>query len=247
MIEVYICEDDAKQLVSLTQLIENYIMIENLDMQVVQAEPTPGPLLTRLNNDQQRLYFLDIDLGDEMSGIELAQRIRSVAVDCKLVFVTTHAELALETLQHQLEPLAFILKDDPESLKAQVIQAINLARTRWQKSRPQQQQSLTFKTADQLRSVRVADILYFETAPAPHKLIVHLANAHFEIYSTVKQAVEMHDNFYRCHKSIVVNCQQVRAVNRHTQLVTLTNEEQIPCSLMGGRSLAHYLQVRVND
>ncbi len=239
---MYICEDEPQQLKSLVAMIEKYIMIENLDMQVVQAVTTPAPLLQDLDDQHQRLYFLDIDLGQAMSGIKLANRIRQVDVNCKLVFVTTHAELALETLQYQLEPLAFILKDQPDNVQGQVIQAIQLAQQRWQQASPVAKPFLTFKTIDQLRTVQVAEILYFETAKVPHKLIVHLANAHFEIYGTIKTVAKQRDEFYRCQQSIVVNCQHVKAVNQQAHVVTLSNGEQVPCSLVGGRGLVKQLR-----
>ncbi|VDG33616.1 DNA-binding response regulator [Lactobacillus pentosus] [Lactiplantibacillus mudanjiangensis] len=242
MIDIYLCEDEPQQLANLNQMITNYVMIEQLDMQVVKASTTPEPLLQLPADHHYRLYFLDIELRATMTGIELAQHIRQADADCKIVFVTTHAELALETLRYQVEPLAFILKDGADSIQTQVIAALKLAQQRWQQAQPSHDDYLTFKTGDQVRFVRVTEILYFETAVASHKLVVHLANSHFEIYQTIKQAMSQSTTFYRCHQSIVVNWQQVRAVDQRQQLVTLATGEQVPCSLMGGRGLVKKLQ-----
>lgn len=56
---------------------------------------------------------------------------------------------------------------------------------------------------------------YFSTSlGAPHKLEVHLTHAQLQFYEKIKEIEKMHRNFIRCHKSYVINTQNVRSINK---------------------------------
>lgn len=52
-------------------------------------------------NIQGGTYYLDIDLGQEMNGIDLADKIRTIDVTGKFTFITTHEEMAPLTLKRK--------------------------------------------------------------------------------------------------------------------------------------------------
>lgn len=90
MINVFVCEDDYKQLNTIASYINNYLMIENLDMKLALATNDPHAILNYLdNNDVDRsLYFFDITLGSDIDGIELAREIKKRKLNSKIVFIT---------------------------------------------------------------------------------------------------------------------------------------------------------------
>lgn len=47
MIDIYICEDNQKQLHLFEKYISNLILIENLDMKIVQATSDPHEVLKK--------------------------------------------------------------------------------------------------------------------------------------------------------------------------------------------------------
>ncbi len=76
MIDVYICEDNQKQLNLFKKYISNSIMIESLDMKIALATSDPHELLRKiLTAENIGLFFLDIDLKSDVNGLALAQRI----------------------------------------------------------------------------------------------------------------------------------------------------------------------------
>ncbi|WMB63517.1 response regulator transcription factor [Lactiplantibacillus pentosus] len=243
MIDVYICEDDVKQLEQIQTIVRRYLMIEKLDMRIAMATADPQAILAEADNEHQRLYLLDIELGTPMNGIELAQKLRQVDVNCKIVFITTHAEMLTLTFKYQLEVLDFIIKDEPEALQARLIQILNLAQTRLTSSQHHQAAYVQFKVGEQVRSVRADEVLFIESAQVPHKLIVHMANAQFEYYGTIKQAATLNKNFYRCHKSIVVNQTCITVINKRLHQLTVSNGETIDCSVAASRALAKLVRV----
>lgn len=71
MVPIFICEDDAIQRHRLEDIIKKYVMIEDYDMEIVLSTDSPNDLLQYVDEhrDVRGLYFLDIDLGQEMNGV----------------------------------------------------------------------------------------------------------------------------------------------------------------------------------
>ncbi len=60
MIEVYICEDNVKQLNALVEYVNKYLLIHNADMMLARATTEPNLLLKNISNKHRRIYLLDI-------------------------------------------------------------------------------------------------------------------------------------------------------------------------------------------
>ena len=115
MIDIFICEDNTKQLNLFQTYISNFILMEGFDMRIVQATADPHQLLKEiLTIENTGLFFLDIDLQSDMNGLALAQRIRQIQPRCFIVFITSHSEMSLRTFQYKAEALDFIVKDIAE-------------------------------------------------------------------------------------------------------------------------------------
>lgn len=239
MIDVCVCEDDTKQLNEIVNYINNYILIEDLEMKLRIASKDPHEILNYLENNKinKSLYFLDIDLQTDINGIELAAKIRERDMTSKIVFITTHAELVFLTFKYQVEALDFILKDLPDEIQGRIIKAIDLCNEQFKKKETDNEEYYQVKTADHIRSIKVKDILFFESSSVPHKVIIHLVNGQFEFYSTIKEIAHENKAFFRCYKSYVVNTNNIEAINRHTREITMTNGEKLMSSVMACRSL----------
>ena len=121
MIDVYICEDDIKQLDTIKKYVQNTIIIEELDMNITLATNDPHTVLEKLQNAQNPgLFFLDIELRSDMDGLFLAQKIRKHDPRCFIIFITSHSEMSFMTFQYKVEALDFIIKDTPELINSKI-------------------------------------------------------------------------------------------------------------------------------
>ena len=121
MIDIFICEDNKKQLNLFQKYISNLILMEGFDMQIVQATADPHVILKEIRTAENTgLFFLDIDLKSDMDGLALAQRIRQIQPRCFIVFITSHSEMSFLTFQYKAEALDFIVKDSTEHIKAKI-------------------------------------------------------------------------------------------------------------------------------
>ena len=100
VIDIYICEDHAREREWIRNKIENIIAMEQLDMEIGWTGADPQALLQKASEAKNcGLYFLDIDLNlAAMNGLYLAQEIRKLEPRCFIVFVTSHGEMSTQTL-----------------------------------------------------------------------------------------------------------------------------------------------------
>jgi len=73
-----------------------------------------------------------------MNGIDLGTKIREAAPPAKIVFVTTHAELAHLTFKHKIGAQDYIVKDRPNEIKARIDECIASAYKQYQKEKHEQ-------------------------------------------------------------------------------------------------------------
>lgn len=230
MIPVYLCEDDISQLTTLKNLIEKYIFIEGYDMKVVCAARSASALLEALpSSPETAAYFLDIQLNCEMDGIELAAGIRKTDPRAFIIFTTTHSEMAVTTFHYQVEPLDFLIKDDP----SYAMYVLHCLQNIVEKSRVPAV-SLTgrlhFRLPDQDLFLPVNEILYIQSTAA-HKITIHTLNGIYQCPGAPKETKEkLNDTFFLCHKSCLVNIEHIRKLLKNPLRIELDNGTVCPCA-----------------
>ncbi|MDA9462311.1 LytR/AlgR family response regulator transcription factor [Enterococcus mundtii] len=240
MIPIYICEDDPKQLEVISTVIKNRIMIENLDSYVHIATSDPIELLNaaRIRTSSFGIYFLDIELKDsELDGIAIGKRVRDLDSLGKIIYVTSHTDLSMTILKSNIEPTDYIIKEDIFDLKDNVERILSKIFEDFQTA-PLQKDIFRIEFNDEIKFLPIRDIQYFSTAQGtPHKLEVHLTHAQMQFYEKIKDIEKKSQHFIRCHKSYVINTQNVQTINKKTREVTLSNGEVIPVSIRGLKKL----------
>lgn len=224
--DIVICEDDVIQLESIKKTIENYAVMEDNGMRVVLATTNPTDVVTFLENKTADCYFLDIDLKHEITGIALGSKLRENDPIASLVYITTHAEMSFLTFIYKLAALDFIIKDNADTLKEKLLSTLKEAYRRYVKMGEQDNfQKLQIKTAGRTRNIDFENIYFFEASPDSHKIILHLENEYIEFYGRLKNFEELHPNFYRCHKSFIVNKTKIQNIDTKDRTIYLENGE----------------------
>lgn len=243
MISVYICEDDPKQLDHLQQIIDAVIVDQQLNMEIVFASQDPYELIarTQTNTGEMGIYVLDIALHSDMNGIQLAEKIKGSSDKSKIIFITTHTELALTVFEYQVEAFDFILKGFPDDLYGRFSRVLQMAQCRFKLENQNYESRVRIKIGETVRSIDVKNILYFESSSNPHKIIVHLDDGDFEYYGLLKDISGLDHCFYRCYRSYVVNLRRIRSLDKHSRLLTMDNGDQVWCSLQASQYLSRKL------
>ncbi len=227
MLNIYVCEDHDVQRRAIVKIIQNTILIEEQDMQLVLDTADPYALLEKVKASQNTgIYFLDIDLHSDINGMQLAQKIRLFDPRGFIIFITAHSELSYMTFQYRVEAMDFVLKDNPAEAKVKIRECLLKAMERYTLQTNKTQKVYTIEVGGRKISVDYDDIFFFETSGNIHKVILHAKNRQIEFTSTIKElAGTFDDSFVRCHRSFLINKNNIREIDVKNRMIYFTNGE----------------------
>ncbi len=242
MIDIYICEDNKKHLELFKKYITNTILIENLDMKIALATSNPHELLEQISSlGNIGLFFLDIDLQSSINGLATAQQIRELQPRCFIIFITSHSEMSFLTFQYKTEALDFIIKDSSEHIKQKIHENLLKVEERYTSMNNSLNKTFTILQHDKRIAIDYNDIIFFETSSNIHKIILHAKKRIIEFTGQLKDIEKQLDNrFYRCHRSYLINKDNISEVNFKELLVHMNNGEICPVSVRLKKGLKHF-------
>lgn len=239
MLSVFICEDEKMQGEYLKKCITNTIMIEEYDMKFVMNTDSPYDILEYLKSHKgiTGVYFLDVDLKSDMNGISLASKIRDYDDLGKIVFVTTHSELSYLTFLHKVEAMDYIIKGNADDVSNRIHECLKVINDRYTNIQLEERKFFKVKIGSQIRVIDYSEIMFFESSTVPHKIIIHMKNGQLEFYHSIKELSEMDENFYRCHKSFIVNKDNIKRIDKKNREIEMKNGEKCLVSIRAIRGL----------
>ena len=214
MFYIAIC-DDEKVFLDSTRHILYSIFYELGEDVVINCFDS----IAKLKADGQRynLLILDIMLGDD-NGIEFAERLREKGFETDIIFITSSPEFALAG--YSVYPVDYILKPVNEKKLRETI-------SRCLKKR--QSVPALLINSKELGKVKVSadEIAYCEVMRTD--IAVHRINgSDITLVGTFSDfcARLPKKDFYRCHRSYVVNMKYVERIDRYS--FTLQNGDTVP-------------------
>lgn len=163
------------------------------------------------------ILILDIDM-PEISGLELAERIRAENLDMIIIFLSAHEEFVFQAIEFQ--PFRYIRKMRLETEMPIAIQAaVNVLEISSDKQ-------IILYTEEGEKAVMISEIMYFEAEK--HKTYIYLKNG--GCIHARRSIAELHqlinkESFIMIHRSCVVNTDYVK--NMQNCLLILKNDEQL--------------------
>ena len=220
MIGIYLCDDEDAVRHQIQTALEWKILAENYDMQVVCSASTAQELLDAAENERRGIYFLDVELKDgAWDGFRLGQELRRRDPHGTLVYITSYRDLAWRTFQYHLEAFDYIVKER-EQIGPSVSRCLGEIHMRLLAERRDPAEMFTLRTGDTVRHVPLGDILFFETASAPHHVLLHTANSRMDFLGSLNELeTQLGDRFIRTHRAYLVAADKIEAVDlKHNKL-----------------------------
>lgn len=243
MMDVYVVEDQKDYRNRLVEIIENMIMIENYEMNMKLDTDNPYELLEHCSKSiNTGIYFLDVNLNCDINGIQLAEKIRQLDSRGFIIFVTTHAEMSCLTFKYKVEALDYIIKDQFLDLGNRVQQCLKNINDKYSSFNNNTKKNISIKLLDRQIIVAHEKILFFETSDTPHKVILHCIDRQIEFYGQLSELSEQfHDGFVRCHRSFLVNKENIRQIDRQSKVVIMKNNQNCYYSSRGAKLLKEFV------
>lgn len=234
MIKIIICDDDDFTVKLIHGLLEKAIAISKTEAQIVCETSSGTDLLHFIKkNNGPYLYLLDFDFGKkDLNGIDLAKKISHYDSNAKIVFVTSHAEKGMTILQSGIQAFGFIEKDiKQQTMITSLIKYLKMAEPALHQISEGQMLELPIGIDETVR-LPMSDIIYVDSVKTvAHSICYHTFNgSEITVRDTMEHALELlGTNFIRCHRSVIVNKEQVVSVKN--SMIKLSNGTMVCCAL----------------
>lgn len=238
MLKIFILEDERIQQSRIEKVIKELISRKSLSCKAPEIFGNAGQLLNAITErGSHQLFFLDIEIrGEEKKGLDIAKEIRSRDPNATIVFVTTHSEFMPITFRYKVSALDFIDKAlDEEHFAERVESAIEY--TLEKLGATVSEDSFSFETAMARVQVPFHKILYFESSPTVHKVILHTKEERIEFYAGLSDLEKADPRLYQCHRSFVVNPENIVKIDKEEKMAIFENQESCLISRMKYRGL----------
>jgi two-component system response regulator AgrA len=230
MLSVFICEDDLEEKEKITKCVSSYITMRELCMEVAFSTVSPEEVLNfRQNNTVDGLYFLDLELNASMDGLELAAKLREIDPRSFIVFITSYAEKMHLTFKYKVEAMDYITKDIIE-IDSRIQECIDKAYAMYtKKPSPFHFKYIINSAESSIISLERSKILYFE-AKGGHTIYVYSEQGRYCFIGNLTDIHEsMGSDFFRCHKSVLVNL--IRITELHIKEKKVLLGESAECEI----------------
>lgn len=227
MLSLFIYEDDAQQLLAEREVLNNQMIINDFDVTWGVVSKRSADILNELDRDETitGLYILDVEVDGDMSGIELATEIRKRDTFAKIVFVTSHAEMASMTFERKIEPLDYIDKGlGFERVKEKLIDDFRVANERYLASKEEKGRLFSYKVGAHLYQTAIGEVIFLETATNSHKIILHKWNESIELNVKMNDMEKNYPALFRSHKSYLVNLDWIKDVDLKKKTINFKND-----------------------
>ncbi|NMM62145.1 response regulator transcription factor [Clostridium sp. P21] len=212
MLKIAICEDESNQRQGIVNIIEKYLSLAKKQHEIVQFVNGEQLMSSILDFD---IYFLDI-LMNKITGIDAAKKIRSINEKAIIVFISGIKDYVFEAFD--VRAFNYILKPvNEEKLRKVLYSALEEI--------DKKDKFIIAKTISQKTKIFLKDIMYIESEK--RKLKIHttydVIEYYYKLYDMEQELCK--DNFFRCHKSYIVNLMYVYSYDN--TFITLKNLDKI--------------------
>lgn len=227
--KIYICDDNEKEREIVEKAIKNTILINNQDFSLEISTNNPYEVLSKLkgNNKERGIYFLDVELKEDINGVQLAAEIRKIDPNGFIIFITSHGELSHLTFTYKIEALDFIIKDEFQ-ISNRVSECLIYIERKLRLEEGKISKVFVARVGDKNVSIDFNNILFFETTEKLHRIKLHGVNRTLTFYGTMKEIIAKLDKrFYKCHRSYIVNKDYIKEVDTKNMIAILNNGQQV--------------------
>ena len=218
MVKFIVVDDDSKEIEHVCTLIHEVTD----DAKILKFSKITNELKKEIQNvDEHKVYVLDIQLANKISGITIAKLIREVDWVSEIIFITNHDEMFESAYRNVYAVFSFIEKfhDFDRRFKKDVkaILKRNFDNKMFKYNANNVELNLFYRA-----------ILYITRDTEERKLVIVTPTNKYKITMTIKEVMDLLDKrFVQCHRSCIVNKEHVEEKNYKEGYFTLDNGEKV--------------------
>lgn len=216
MIKIAICEDEKDQ----QELIKENIskIFEGLDIKYNLEIFDSGEALLKNYSNNIDIILLDVQMG-KINGMDTARKIRILDDKVEIIFITSLMEYVLDG--YEVRAYRYLIKPVKyEKLKENIINCI--------KEIDIKNKYIVVKEQGSQIKLDISEITYAEVQK--ETITIHTLSKVYKINGTMNNIEKNIDcnRFFRCHKSFLINLEQVKSIKQYVAI--LESNEEVPIS-----------------
>ena len=221
---IAVCEDDPSERAALCSYIESYCDRHRYHGEITTFESGEA-LLEVFAPGAFDLYFLDIYLPG-LSGMEAARKIRKSDRDCLFIFTTNSVNHTMDGFM--INASGYVVKP---LKREQMDAAMHMCRQTFERS----SRTIPVTVAGRDQHIRVADILFVEVFDKD--TVFHMKKGKLSTRMPLDEIGSRLGGtpFLRCHRSFIVNMNQVADLRDDGFL--MLNGDEVPIRIKGRKEV----------
>lgn len=220
-VEFIICDDEKIFRGSIKRIIEKIMIKNDEDYHIREFEKYDTNFEQTIIEKKPKIYILDIEIKNSISGIDIARKIRKNDWESIIILVTSHNELGFQALKAQIMLLDFISKYDnlDKNVEKTIKKAISLINSK---------KTINFIHDRISYIVHIKDILYVEKDSIERKCIIKTNYNDIYINKTLTNLLEeLDDRFYQSHRSCLINTERIHKIDWGNNIIHFDNGDYI--------------------
>lgn len=223
MIKFVVVEDEPLVQENMKNILRKISIKNNKDLEITYYKKYNEKLQEEIDSQVYRkIYIMDIELEGEMSGLDIAEKIREKDWDSEIIFVTCHDKMFETAHRRYLEVFDFIEKfQDMEQRLTDCIERI------FQKKLDNKM--LKIKSQHANLEIYFKNILYITRDKEERKTVIHAdEELEFRVNYPLSELLKMlDDRFIQTHKSCIANKNRITEKNYGKGYFILDNGEKV--------------------
>ncbi len=201
--KIAICDDEQDQIEYITFIVASWSTHKGHNCEIRTFASAEAFLFEYEEDKTYDILLLDVEMKN-MSGIELAKRIRKNNGRAEIIFITSHFEFVGEG--YEVDALHYLIK--PISVD-KLTQVLNKAAEKLSVEPP----SVVISCEGETIKLYESNILYVESFL--HYIVIHTKDKEYRIKESLSSFEnKLSDDFYRIHRSYVVSLKCITKISR---------------------------------
>ena len=218
MLKFVICDDNKSVLDRLDKMLNSIFIRHDLNSSIVFSSTNALDVVNYINTNPVDVLILDINLNSKITGCDIADIARKKSKDTYIIFSTGHMEYVLlaykyKTFDYLPKP---IVEERLEETVLRLIEDINTSPIKF------------LKLNNNKTIIKQDDINYIKKDGM--KLVFCTNTREYEVYSSFNKIKNcLPENFIRCHKSFMVNIQNISDLDSNRNTILFDHNQK--CSI----------------
>lgn len=215
MVNFVICDDEIHMVEKISILLEKAFLKNDFDAKIVLKTTDYNEVVSFMSSNIVNVVILDIEFrGSNITGLDVANKIRKINKNCYLIFITSHFEYVMQA--YKFKTFDYLIKN-----------AITLETLTNTLNRLFDDISNTnvkfFRVDNRGTFIDLNDIQFIEKNGM--RIIYHTSHKDYETYNSFKKIEnKLPNNFVRCHKSFIANLKNIVNISFSDNTILFKND-----------------------